>query len=129
MAEEKTEKPARKSRREALYDSETSVKAREGAAKEKAPGGVDRKMPEAAPAAGRAEMLRRHENERRDIHGRHREEHRTIDAEPDAHLMHKKMAAHRRHEQERSDMHSRHEQELTAVMNETGEAPQPAQAA
>jgi hypothetical protein len=107
MAEEKT--PERKSRREALYDNATSRKARaEPAAKPAA------KEAEAKPAVSRehAEMLRRHENERRDLHGRHRTEHRALDAEPGPETHQKKVSAHRRHEGELSQMHEKHEKEL-----------------
>ena len=125
----KDPEPRKKSRREALYDSESSVKSR--GASEKKPGGTERKMPEAAPKASdngmmerhkteRAEIGRRHENERRDQHGEHRDQHRAMDKrhveERGAVTDHASMVGmHRRHEHEKSQMHEEHHHQHRAM--------------
>lgn len=106
MAEDK---PARKSRREALYDNESSKKAREPKA---APAAKETPATNGGGSREHAEMFKRHENERRDMHGRHRSEHRAIDEAAGPDTPQKKVAAHRRHETEYSAMHERHEKEL-----------------
>jgi hypothetical protein len=102
--EKKDEKPARKSRRAALYDHKKPTKPEAKAEPETK---ADAK-PEAS--AEHAEMLKRHETERRDMHGRHRTEHRAI--EPGSDMLHKKISAHRRHEAEFTEMHGKHEKEM-----------------
>jgi hypothetical protein len=96
------EKPARKSRREALYDKTPRAKP------------AERKAEPTKPAADRshAEMFKRHENERRDMHGRHRSEHRAIEEAAGSDTPQKKLSAHHRHRQEMDQMHEKHEKEL-----------------
>lgn len=96
-----------KSRREALYDAPSSQKSREAAKPAEAA---------ASPASDggnrtHAEMMRRFENERRDMHGRHRGEYRSL-ASGEGDAAQQMIAAHRRHEQEYMAMHARHEGEL-----------------
>jgi len=114
MAEEKDDKP--KSRAAKLYDKSTKRdRADERKGEEKA---VDRKAEDRkdeSKGMGRehAEMFKRHENERRDMHGRHRSEHRAIEeggAGPE--MVQKKISAHHRHRQEMDQMHEKHEKEL-----------------
>ncbi|MGE5151986.1 MAG: hypothetical protein ACM3II_17865 [Rhodospirillaceae bacterium] len=103
----------RKSRRDVLYGGGRKSEAKLEAKPEAKPA-------PAAPAAGHstthADMFRRHEADRRTMHGNHRTEHRAIETEGGPDVMKKKMAAHRRHRSEMDSMHERHEQELLAQL-------------
>lgn len=126
-------KPEPKSRRDTMYDSESSKKRREARkprereidepeSKEGDKGGDGEKK-----GGEHAEMLRRHENERRDLHGRHRAEHRTIDAEGGENLHAKKVNLHRKHEHEHAMMHARHEAEIMGATNSGNAVAEPAE--
>ena len=118
MAEEekKDEKPARKSRREVMYDKKPAAKV-DGPKEEKSEPKAEAKAEgdEGGGGGQHAEMFRRHANERRDMHGRHRAEHRQIEAGDGKNLHHAKLSAHRRHEREHADMHQRHEAEIAGA--------------
>ncbi|HLX18461.1 MAG TPA: hypothetical protein VKS24_25010 [Bradyrhizobium sp.] len=114
---ETEKKPERKSRREAMYDHEDSKKRREASAQPKraASGGDGEGVGKmTGTERSHAEMLMRHRNERRAMHGRHRAEHDAIDKE-EGPKAHKKIAAHHRHRVEMDQMHGNHENELMAA--------------
>jgi hypothetical protein len=113
-------KSERKPRKEALYDHKDSRKMRD----DKAPKPAASKDQDAKGGDGgnkemprdHAEMLKRHENQRREMHNNQRTEHRAIDAEPGDDMPHKKMAAHRRHRVQMDEMHGQHEKEMMEKM-------------
>lgn len=108
-----------------FYDHETSRKARgddgkrgaEGSAEEerteskaeaKAEGDAPREDGNAKMADDRAAMFRRHEVERRDLHGSHRDDHRKMQD---------------RHEKEIADMMAQHQAQMAAGNEAGGETP------
>lgn len=114
MADEK-----RKSRREVLYDKGRKPEPKEDPQEEPsadsaAGGGAgDAGMPaEPATSPTQVDMFKRHEADRRTMHGNHRSEHRAIENEAGDDVLQKKLAAHRRHRNEMDSLHEKHEQEL-----------------
>lgn len=106
----------RKPRREVLYD-----RARRAAKPEEAPAPEEAAGAAAGETLGEAsathmDMFKRHEADRRTMHGNHRGEHRAIERDGGGEVLKKKMAAHRRQLNEMNDMHERHEQELLAQL-------------